>query len=413
MNKVIWTCIITVCLLFISKAHAQVNLVPNPSFEDNHGKWICPDGSGDSIPWPDHWVSPTLGDPDYLVAHFCLFNTAVPQNFAGWQIPFNGDAYMHISIVSDTIGSLFREYIQAKLLDILETGHKYCLSFRVSMDDSSARATDDLGAFFSDTAIIRNDAKNFPFVPQIKNQEGVFITNKCDWVLFYGSFNANGGERYITIGNFLDDYQTDWFFAEPYSSYVPWQSFGSYYIDMVSLYDCTGFNYSANAGGNVTLCKGDSTTIGTDDDSSRKYSWSPSIGLDDSTKARPRAAPTVTTTYVLTVIDEYIQQTSDAITVIVDTTCGVFPVYVPNVFSPNGDGINDVLYVRSDFARGLNFKVYNRWGGLVYETSEVGAGWDGKYRNQDCQEGVYFYVAEVSFNGGGSVVKKGSVTIVR
>jgi gliding motility-associated-like protein len=400
--------------LFASSAYSQTNLITNPSFEYSHGNWPCPANPADSFPWPNYWITPTWGNPDYLSSNVCGTGSNIPQNYAGFQYPYNGDAYMLIGVVSDATspGDGYREYIQSKINQNLETGHTYCFSAWLSLCDSTPRATDDIGAFFSDTAISRDDIKNFPFTPQIRNPEGRFITDNKTWTLFSGSFIASGGEQYITIGNFLDDSQTTIIFISG-SGHGIWISVGAYYIDIVSLYDCTGFNYTADAGENVSVCLGDSISIGTDEASNRQYSWWPKDGLSDSTAARPRAAPLNTTAYVLTVIDEYIQQTTDTIIVTVDTTCGSYPVYVANIFSPNGDGNNDVLYLHSQFVKEISYKVYNRWGNLVFESSDVSHGWDGRYKNKDCPEGVYFYVAEVTFVDGNSVVKKGNVTLVR
>jgi len=88
-------------------------------------------------------------------------------------------------------------------------------------------------------------------------------------------------------------------------------------------------------------------------------------------------------------------------------------VFVANIFTPNGDGNNDVLYVHSQNVKEISFRIYNRWGNLVFETESLNAAWDGQYRSNDCPAGVYFYVAEVTFESGESVVKKGNVTVVR
>ena len=123
--------------------------------------------------------------------------------------------------------------------------------------------------------------------------------------------------------------------------------------------------------------------------------------------------PQQTTTYVLTVIDEFIQQTTDTVTVYVDEGCGTQPLYVANIFTPNGDGNNDVLYVRSQYVSEISFTVYNRWGNRVFESSAPDTGWDGKTNGKECPAGVYFYVVEVTFENGQRASKTGNVTLVR
>jgi len=94
-------------------------------------------------------------------------------------------------------------------------------------------------------------------------------------------------------------------------------------------------------------------------------------------------------------------------------------VLMPNAFSPNGDGLNDVfgprLYNKSGFVV-LNFNIYNRWSNLVYKSDgSTSPGWDGTYYNQGvpADPGVYYYRIEVLFVNGQKVVQKGDVTLVR
>jgi len=101
------------------------------------------------------------------------------------------------------------------------------------------------------------------------------------------------------------------------------------------------------------------------------------------------------------------------VTVYVDTTCGGFPVFIANVFSPNGDGVNDVVYVRGKDIREMVFRIYNRWGNLLFQTSDINTGWGGRSNEQECAAGVYFYSAEIVFKNGESSVRKGSITLLR
>jgi gliding motility-associated-like protein len=88
-------------------------------------------------------------------------------------------------------------------------------------------------------------------------------------------------------------------------------------------------------------------------------------------------------------------------------------VYLPNVFSPNNDGYNDVFYLRGESISQMDLKIYNRWGELVFESNDLSIGWDGKYKGKEYAEGVYFYVAEVTFANGEVQEKKGSITLIR
>jgi gliding motility-associated-like protein len=88
-------------------------------------------------------------------------------------------------------------------------------------------------------------------------------------------------------------------------------------------------------------------------------------------------------------------------------------VYIPNIFSPNNDGFNDVFYVRGKEIESLHFLIYNRWGNLVFESNELSQGWDGTQNGKMCEAGVYAFVAEVRFKDGREENRKGTVTLVR
>jgi len=88
-------------------------------------------------------------------------------------------------------------------------------------------------------------------------------------------------------------------------------------------------------------------------------------------------------------------------------------VYVPNIFSPNGDGENDVLYVRGESISFLDFVVYNRWGQKMFETSSQNKGWDGTYKGKPVPAGVYVYHLKVIYQNNNEFEYKGDVTVVR
>ena len=86
----------------------------------------------------------------------------------------------------------------------------------------------------------------------------------------------------------------------------------------------------------------------------------------------------------------------------------------PNVFSPNGDGVNDEFRPAFQSVKKYNIVIYSRWGRNVYESSDLSVGWDGKVGNGDAAEGVYFYVCEAEgYIKGEHHRKKGSVTLLR
>ena len=88
-------------------------------------------------------------------------------------------------------------------------------------------------------------------------------------------------------------------------------------------------------------------------------------------------------------------------------------VFVPQMFSHNGDGSNDLLYVRGRKINSLTFIVYNRWGEKVFETTDKNIGWDGMHRGKDAQSSVYVYYLEADIEDYGPLQQKGNITLVR
>ena len=92
----------------------------------------------------------------------------------------------------------------------------------------------------------------------------------------------------------------------------------------------------------------------------------------------------------------------------------VITVHIPTAFSPNGDGINDEFYVRSRLIRSMSFRVFNRWGELVYETDDSDFAWNGRsIAGQQLLEGVYVYHMRAVDLHGNIMNKTGTVTLVR
>ncbi|HET6244900.1 MAG: SBBP repeat-containing protein [Bacteroidetes bacterium] len=140
------------------------------------------------------------------------------------------------------------------------------------------------------------------------------------------------------------------------------------------------------------------------------YSWYPNIGLSCSNCQNPLAAPAKTTTYYLMATAENGCFTRDSVTVFVDED---LHVYIPNIFSPNGDGQNDVLYVRGKGIKNVQFFIYNRWGEKVFESNNLSQGWDGSYKGEAAPIAVYVFMVDAMLESGQRVFKKGDVTLIR
>ena len=164
-----------------------------------------------------------------------------------------------------------------------------------------------------------------------------------------------------------------------------------------------------NAGSNVTITLGNNTVLNATG-SSGSYSWTPPTWLSCPTCPSTTSTPEETITYTVIVVDSNGCSASDQVTVFIEFEN---VIWVPNIFSPNGDGSNDILYVRGKGVADLNFFVYDRWGEKVFETTSLDIGWDGKFRGKDMNKAVFVYYLEATFIDGSKVTKKGDVTLIR
>lgn len=166
---------------------------------------------------------------------------------------------------------------------------------------------------------------------------------------------------------------------------------------------------AADAGNNSTIILGNSTSLSAT--GGVNYQWSPVNALSCDTCSNPMAAPSVTTTYYVTVTDEYGCTAIDSVIVMVDLQCGGY--FIPNVFSPNNDGQNDIFYPFVKCAKQINFSVYNRWGEKLFETNTINHGWDGFAKGKEADSGIYIYNLVVLLDNGEQLVKTGNVTLIR
>jgi gliding motility-associated-like protein len=164
-----------------------------------------------------------------------------------------------------------------------------------------------------------------------------------------------------------------------------------------------------------TLYAGQQTTLhATDLGGGFGYQWEPSAGLETPTAPSTTATAITTTDYVVHVIDDAGCELTDTVHLLVrEVICDDPYVFVPNAFTPNGDGKNDILRVRSDIVIEVNLQIFDRWGEKVFETNDLDTGWDGTFRGEPCEPGVYDYFMKVKCFGEIETLKKGNITLIR
>lgn len=156
------------------------------------------------------------------------------------------------------------------------------------------------------------------------------------------------------------------------------------------------------------------TLFATDYGDNYNYQWSPNNDMTTPNEASTIVVPTETTTYTVKITDSFgCTKTVSIKVTVIPISCDNPFVFVPNSFTPNGDGVNDVLYVRSDIIKELYFVIYNRWGEKIFETNQQSIGWDGKFKNKECQRGAYDYYLKCKCIDGDEKEMKGSITLIR
>lgn len=142
----------------------------------------------------------------------------------------------------------------------------------------------------------------------------------------------------------------------------------------------------------IPICRGEAVQLIGRPSPDNQYNWSPTTGLDNPTSQTPTARPATSQWYTLTTRSVCNTTVRDSFYVdVVRNDCqSVF--FVPTAFSPNGDGLNDDLQITSREVSDVELSIYNRWGSLLFVTTDLAKRWDGTSHNVPCDTGVYAYV---------------------
>ena len=373
------------------------NLVQNPSFEEYYS---CPAWSNQMYKCKYWWGLST----DYFDSCSTPGGVSVPLNYSGFQYAHTGNAYSGLVDYSNIQTDLdWRETIKTKLSDSLISNKKYCTNFYITLAEYSFGSTfnyvllDSIGMLFS------KDTVPDTYTPILNNgvrvQNDIFNIDTVNWLLISNTFIANGGEEYLTIGNF--DNVINWPSGKIGMTYV--------YLDDVSVCECS-FKFSL--GNDTTLCLGQSLTLNPNMPNAT-YTWQD--GSHDSTYKVTQAGIYCVSAYFA----DYNITTYDTINIMYkdcDTTENIIPdIYIPNSFTPNGDGKNDVFYIKTVYEfSAYKLTIFNRWGELVFDSDDKNKGWDGTYKDKPVTYGVYVYQLTATIKNTGEQRKiTGRVTVVR
>jgi gliding motility-associated-like protein len=147
------------------------------------------------------------------------------------------------------------------------------------------------------------------------------------------------------------------------------------------------------------------------------YNWEPQSNLNCTDCPNPAATLTFNAEYTVVVTDTNSCTASDSI--YIKTICNDNNYFLPNTFSPNGDGVNDWFYPRGTSLYNIqSMTVFNRWGQMVFQRKDFPAnaetmGWDGTFNGKPAPSDAYVYIVEVICDNAQVVILHGSVTLLR
>lgn len=147
------------------------------------------------------------------------------------------------------------------------------------------------------------------------------------------------------------------------------------------------------------------------------WTWTPATALSCTNCAQPIANPQFNTIYTVAVVDQ--NGCRNTAEVPVTVICNTMNFFIPNTFSPNNDGMNDVFYPRGrGIERIASMRVFNRWGQLMFEKRNFGAndpsmGWNGTFKGKPASGDTYVYVVELICENATIIPYKGNVTLIR
>lgn len=330
-------------------------MVPNPGFEDNSG---LPETTGQ---WSlvNDWsnAQSSSSSPDYFHNQGILGGD-LPETPIGEVHSFEGEAVMGFAATGEK-GLNFREYLSVQLTEALEVGKAYELSFRITNGNISELSNAGLSTSHLGMCATINPAAqvaNSPILQEPTARFGNTIYGNT-WRLLRFYFEADDAAEYLTIGVFGTDDDKD---IIQETSNNP--SLAYYFVD------------------DFKLVEVEPTPISEEIDIPREEK----------------------------------NEETEVTTEIVDESAEDF--YIPNAFSPDNDGINDIFYPISKKGYPFEMKIFNKWGEHVYTLNESSKGWDGSHvkRNATSDMFVWQLVYE-KVNKDRSRVEKimeGSLTIV-
>lgn len=391
--------LIVLSLICIHFTVSSQNLIPNPSFES----YTACDTSNLSslIVKATPWVNPNNNTPDWYNSCYCSYfpSSCVPANVVGNQAAHQGNAYAALYVGA---GNVAREYLQVELLSTLKSGKKYEISYYVSLADDYERAIDRMGVYFSSTKIFTTN--QFSYTPQALSPSGNFLSDKDNWMLIKDTITASGGEKYMTVGNFFDEANTNYISGLGGPAIILyWPTLGIphayYYFDDFNLVELPCDKPQFELGNDTLICDGEELLLNASI-ANASYQWQDNS--TDSTFKVNKAG--------LYFVEITLNNCSNSDSILIATKDCSPQLKIPNVFTPNGDGNNDIFEpILCNKIKEMHTQIYNRWGNKVFESDDLMIQWHG----HNYSAGTYFYVITYTDFEGKTKTITGFLSLIR
>ncbi len=446
----------------------------NPSFEDTI---ICPNGLFINATLND-WTLPInhWGTSDHF--HTCSNGSrGIPNNLAGFQDTCTGNSYTGTIIYTTHPQYSEREYLTGELSTPLVYNQCYRVSFKYSLGETSDYSIFNYGILFTDSIPSAGSiwhVEELNYSPQIEVNQWMY--DKKDWVKIERYYVAQGGEKYITLGNFESNTNTIARFEGNGTNNGTYKSSYVYLDDIHVEVVPTDSMPQIDLGNDTILCEGQKLIFDSLLPNNPIYVWNNLLETSDSLFTIDSSGVywveayngcsytsdsinvivlesevtnihsvsydslycnleqvTLDAGYSIMNEDKYTWNTNEETRTIkvveegkyevkVENKCSKVTstfdvkferseeVYTPiNVFTPNGDGHNDLFTIYDGNSYEYTLEIYNRWGKLIWKTNNPQNHWDGSEVN----DGTYYYHLSFRNCAGETIEKKNTVQLLR
>lgn len=276
---------------------------------------------------------------------------------------------------------------------------------------------DEIGCTYVDSVAVNIYEYDLQYQPSLEGCSGNFIPVISEGYEIYDSVRWLYGPSPILRTAATD---TNALVFGPAGNYLlpitSTSAYGCTDTDFVSVtigaLDTVGINLSTTAD---TLINNETAVI-TAFPAGGEYLWQPQ-GIISQTNGNSITVSITEDTWVTAVVQDPVvsscAQTDSVFLKFIDSKCLDPYIFVPNAFTPNGDGENDELFVRGRNITDVYFAVFNRWGEKVFETRDISVGWDGYFRGRSADPAVFDWYLQYFCEGQQEFFQKGNVTLIR